>query len=39
MNSLSDDLLMDRTTLTRSLEILFKEKLIKIQKLMMLEKG
>ena len=29
MNSLSDDLLMDRTTLTRSLEILFKDKLIK----------
>jgi len=29
MNSLSDDLLMDRTTLTRSLNVLFKEKLIK----------
>ncbi len=29
MNALSDDLLMDRTTLTRSLEVLLKEKLIK----------
>ena len=29
MNSLSDELLMDRTTLTRSLEVLFKDKLIK----------
>ena len=29
MSSLSNDLLMDRTTLTRSLEILSKEKLIK----------
>ena len=29
MNTLSDDLLMDRTTLTRSLEVLLKEKLIK----------
>ena len=28
MNSLSEDLSMDRTTLTRSLEVLFKEKLV-----------
>ncbi len=28
LNSLSEDLLMDRTTLTRSLDILFKDKLI-----------
>ena len=29
MNILSNDLLMDRTTLTRSLEVLFKDNLIK----------
>ena len=28
MNALSDDLMMDRTTLTRGLDILYKQKLI-----------
>ena len=38
MNILSNELLMDRTTLTRSLEVLFKDNLIKNIKTMTPEK-